>query len=93
MSGFKTPGRPKRLKEKALRILEDSVTEKLEASQLEERAENKMWLVRYLEVMRQLILQDLLVVKSLCVPCFPPSYKILNCYVSMYHRCLSRQVY
>ncbi|CAG7721652.1 unnamed protein product [Allacma fusca] len=92
MSGFKSPGRPKCWKAKALKILEDSVKEKLEASQLESRAENKMWLVRYLEVMRQLILQDLLVVKALCVPCFPSSYNILNCYVKMYHRCLSKQL-
>lgn len=61
-------------------------------SQLESRKENKMWLVRYLEVMRLLMLEDLSVVKSLCVPCFPPSYRILERYVNMYHGCLAKLV-
>lgn len=92
MSGFKPPGRPKKWKQHVFDILESSVTERLEASQLESRDENKMWLVRYLEVMRLLILDDLRVVKSLCVPCFPPSYNILERYVFMYHNCLSKLV-
>lgn len=39
--------------------------------------------------MRQLILEDLRVVKSLCVPCFPPHYDILKEYIKMYHNALS----
>jgi len=92
MSGFMPPGRPKKLREKAFQILENSVIERLEGCQLDTRAENKLWLVRYLEVMRQIIHEDLLVIKSLCVPCFPPSYNILERYISMYHRCLSNLV-
>jgi exocyst complex component 3 len=86
------PGRPKQWRKMTFEILEASVTERLEASQLESRAENKMWLVRYLEVMRLLILEDLSVIKSLCVPCFPPAYEILERYVAMYHSCLSKLV-
>lgn len=92
ISGFMPPGRLKEWRKMAFEILENSVTERLEASQLESRAENKMWLVRYLEVMRQLMLEDLSVVKSLCVPCFPPAYGILERYVNMYHSCLSNLV-
>lgn len=51
-----------------------------------------MWLVRYLELTRQLILEDLRVIKTLCVPCFPPSYDIFNQYVHMYHTCLSKHL-
>jgi exocyst complex component 3 len=91
-SGFLPPGRPKQWRQMAFDILEAAVTERLEASQLESRKENKMWLVRYLEVMRLLMLEDLSVIKSLCVPCFPPSYGILERYVSMYHNCLAKLV-
>jgi len=35
----------------------------IEANQMEDRAMNKMWLVRHLEVTRQLVLEDLRVVK------------------------------
>ena len=47
----------------------------IEANQMEDRAMNKMWLVRHLEVTRQLVLEDLRVVKvhhpSCCCP-LPP---------------------
>jgi exocyst complex component 3 len=82
----------KKWKSAAFQILENSVTEELEACQIESRAENKLWLVRYLEILRLKILQNLLVVKSLYVPCFPPSYSILNRYVAMYHGCLAKLV-
>ncbi|CAG2061394.1 unnamed protein product [Timema podura] len=62
-----------------------------------------MWLVRYLEdgevtfvtahLTRQLILEDLRVVKTLCVPCFPPQYDIVNKFVNMYHTCLSAHLH
>jgi len=35
----------------------------IEANQMEDRGMNKMWLVRHLEVTRQLVLEDLRVVK------------------------------
>nr|CAD7396422.1 unnamed protein product [Timema cristinae] len=88
-SGFLPPGRPKRWREKALEVLEKSVAQRIEGTQVDERADDKMWLVRYLELTRQLILEDLRVVKTLCVPCFPPQYDIVNKFVNMYHTCLS----
>ena len=41
----------------------------IEANQMEDRAMNKMWLVRHLEVTRQLVLEDLRVVKVDHPPC------------------------
>jgi len=32
------------------------------------------------------------VVKTLCVPCFPPNYDIVNKFVHMYHSSLSHHV-
>jgi hypothetical protein len=36
---------------------------RIEGNQMEDRTMNKMWLVRHLEVTRQLVLEDLRVVK------------------------------
>ncbi|XP_057336506.1 exocyst complex component 3 [Microplitis mediator] len=91
-SGFIPPGRPKKWKEMAMQTLEKSVANRIEGTQVDERADNKMWLVRYLELTRQLILEDLRVVKTLCGPCFPPSYDIVNKFVRMYHDSLSQHL-
>ena len=56
---------------------------------MEDRSMDKMWLVRHLERTRQLVLEDLRVVKSLCGPCFPPSYDIVPKYVNMYHNAIA----
>jgi len=42
----------------------------IEANQMEDREMNKMWLVRHLEVTRQLVLEDLRVVKVRRWPCW-----------------------
>lgn len=36
-----------------------------------------------------MILEDLRVVKTLCIPCFPPKYNIIDKYIHLYHNCLS----
>ena len=86
------PGRPKNWRAKAFEVLECAVAQRIEGTRVDEREDNKLWLVRYLELTRQLILEDLRVVKTLCVPCFPPHYDIVNKYVNMYHICLSASV-
>ncbi|CAD6236665.1 GSCOCG00008226001-RA-CDS [Cotesia congregata] len=91
-SGFMPPGRPKKWKDMAMQTLEKSVANRIEGTQVDERADNKMWLVRYLELTRQLIQEDLRVVKTLCGPCFPPYYDIVNKFVRMYHGCLSQHL-
>ncbi|KAE8751434.1 hypothetical protein FOCC_FOCC001681 [Frankliniella occidentalis] len=90
-SGFKPPGRPKHWRKMAMEVLEQSVSQRIEGTHVDER-DTKMWLVRYLELTRQLILEDLRVVKTLCEPCFPPSWNIVEKYVEMYHTCLSRHL-
>lgn len=69
-----------------------TVCVRIEGSRLEERSDNKLWLVRDLEIARQFILDDLRVVKQCCVPCFPPEYEIFTEYVKMYHNALSKHV-
>ncbi|XP_063621200.1 exocyst complex component 3 [Cydia splendana] len=88
-TGFMPPGRPKNWRTIAFEELERAVAQRTEGTRVDEREDNKLWLVKYLELTRQLILEDLRVVKTLCVPCFPPHYDIVNKYVNMYHTCLS----
>ena len=45
-----------------------------------------------LQVIRLLVLEDMKVIRSLCVPCFPPSFDIVNLYVQMYHKSLANRV-
>ncbi|KAG8300590.1 LOW QUALITY PROTEIN: exocyst complex component 3-like [Homalodisca vitripennis] len=91
-SNFMPPGRPKEWRKMAMEVLQESVSQRIEGTQVDERENNKMWLVMHLELTRQLILEDLRVVKTLCGPCFPPHYNIVNEFVSMYHNCLSRHL-
>ncbi|KAF7992715.1 hypothetical protein HCN44_005059 [Aphidius gifuensis] len=91
-SGFMPPGRPKKWKNMSMSVLEKSVSQKIEGTQVVERNDNKMWLVTYLELTRQLLLEDLRVVKTLCGPCFPPKYDIVRKFVKMYHTSLSEHL-
>lgn len=88
-TGFMPQGRPKQWRKRVFEILEEAVSERIAGNQFEERCQNKMWLVLHLEVTRQLILEDLRVVKTACVPCFPPHYNIVDEMLRLYHRCLS----
>ena len=88
-TSFISPGRPKKWRKRVFEILEEAVYERIAGTQLEDRAQDKMWLVRHLEITRQLILEDLRVVKIACVPCFPKHYNIVQEMLRLYHRCLS----
>ncbi|XP_061394203.1 exocyst complex component 3-like [Musca vetustissima] len=92
VTSFRPPGRPRQWRAMAMNVLKEAVITRIEGSRMEEREDNKMWLVRDLEVLRQNILVDLRVVKSLCVPCFPPHYNIFEEYVRMYHEGLSNYI-
>ena len=91
-SGFLPPGRPKNWRQRALEVLRDSVNERIVGNQFEEREDNKMWLVRHLEVTRLLVIEDLRVVKTLCSPCFPPHWDIFNQFFQFYHSNLSKHL-
>lgn len=91
-TGFMPSGRPKKWKAMAFQKLEESVAERIEGTQIEGRDNDKLWLIRYLELLRKTILEDLRVVKTLCVPCFPPHYNIIDTYIHMYHNSLSQIV-
>uniref|UniRef100_A0A1I8PFZ9 Amine oxidase domain-containing protein n=2 Tax=Stomoxys calcitrans TaxID=35570 RepID=A0A1I8PFZ9_STOCA len=92
VTSFLPPGRPRQWRAMAMNVLKEAVVTRIEYSKREEREDNKMWLVRVLEILRQNILVDLRVVKSLCVPCFPPHYNIFEEYVKMYHESLSNYI-
>ncbi|CAB3411296.1 unnamed protein product [Caenorhabditis bovis] len=83
-NAFVPPGRPRKWKEKALQVLEKTVESRIEGNQLEDRSLNKAWLARYLEVCRNVIIDDLTLAKA-AIPCFPPEYQIYDRLVSMYH--------
>jgi len=91
-TGYIPPGRPKEVKIKCLKRLHDCVSQKIEANQLEIREENKMWLVRHLEVIRIIMLEDLRLAKHHFVPCFPPKYNIFQYCMSLYHTVVADRI-
>lgn len=61
-----------------LQVLERTVSTRIEGTQSVTREEDKMWLVRLLEIMRKYVLDDLIIVKNLMAHCFPPHYNTFN---------------
>lgn len=90
--GFIPPGRPKKWRQRCFNVLEDAVVTRIEGNQLEERGENRMWLVRHLEIIRQLTTEDLRVIKLSGQPCFPPHYDIYKKYIEIYHGAISQRL-
>jgi len=50
------------------------------------------WIVTSLETVRTSVLQDLQIIKQLCVPCFPPIYNIFERFTHWYHMAVSTYV-
>ncbi|XP_065178512.1 exocyst complex component 3-like [Sycon ciliatum] len=88
-SGFQSPDRPKNWREKALSTIDNAVMNRFEGVQMETRDIDKAWLGRYLMDLRKIVVEDLVVVKNLAVPLFPPQYEIFDRYVNMYHKTLT----
>lgn len=88
---FLPPGRPKSWKGRCIASIRKSVDRRFDSNQIElQDKDDKMWLVKHLERMREMILEDLLAVKHLVRQCFPPSYKIFKTYIVTYHEATSR---
>lgn len=91
-TGFMPPDRPKAWRAECFKVLQNSITARIEGSQLEGREQDKMWLVRHLELTRQIMIDDLKVVKTLLPPVCPPDYSIVKRYTKMYHKTLSQHL-
>lgn len=91
-SGFMPPSRPKQWRERAMETLKNAVDERIESDMYESRENDKMWLVRHLEIIRRYVLSDLQTIKNLCQPCFPPAYNIFQQHVHWYHLALSNHL-
>ena len=65
---------------------------RVDSDMYDSRENDKMWLVRHLEILRKNCVDDLRVAKFLCLPCFPPDYKIFDQYVHWYHLAISSHV-
>ena len=91
-TGFMPANRPKQYREMFFDKLKESVFEKVEGNQLENRVNNKMWLVRHLEVIRIVMLEDLLIAKKHLQHCFPPEQNIFQYCLSLYHEAVTKQM-
>lgn len=89
---FMPPGRPRKWRQKLFEVLNNTVTQRVEGNQLEDRTTNKHWLAVYLEVCRKVVVDDLKVVKKGLSDCFPPDYRIYDRYIHMYHSAISKRL-
>ena len=88
---FMPPGRPKSWKKLCLAGIRKSIDNRFDSNQLELADKtDKMWLVKHLERMRVLIVEDLIMVKHCLRQCFPPEWNIFKEYIIMYHEATSR---
>lgn len=91
-TGFMPPNRPKQWRKRVFDILDDAIKERISGNQSEGRTENKLWLIKHLDMIKVMMIQDLRVVKVACEPCFPPSYNIIQEMLKLYHRALRSQL-
>ena len=92
LTGFLPPNRPRGWRKLFLERLNQDIVEKVEGNQLETREENKMWLVRHLEVIRIIMLEDLRTAKKHLVACFPPEQNIFHHCLSLYHEAVTKRI-
>ena len=91
-TGFLPPYRPRGWRRSCLERLRQDIFNKVEGNQLESREENKMWLVRHLEVIRIIMLEDLKTAKKHLVNCFPPEQNIFQHCLSLYHEAVTKRI-
>ncbi|KAI1720371.1 exocyst complex component sec6 domain-containing protein [Ditylenchus destructor] len=91
-NNFVPPGRPRQWRKHLFEVLLKNVRHRVEGNQFEDRTSNRQWLARYLEVCRRTVVEDLKIVKSGMVACFPPEYNIYDRYIKMYHDTIALRV-
>uniref|UniRef100_A0A915EHY8 Exocyst complex component 3 n=1 Tax=Ditylenchus dipsaci TaxID=166011 RepID=A0A915EHY8_9BILA len=89
---FMPPGRPRQWRKQLFEVLLKNVRHRVEGNQFEDRTTNRQWLARYLEVCRRTVVEDLKVVKSGLVACFPPEYNIYDRFIKIYHDTIALRV-
>lgn len=86
---FMPSDRPKKLKERCLNQIAKYIDNRIQGSRYKERSEDESWLSKSFVNVSELLVKDLEVVKKLCEPCFPPSYKIFDYFLETVHNALS----
>ena len=88
-TGFAPSERPKTLRRECKEAIYKKFEEKIESCGILERATDKSWFSNHLFNINTQLINDLVDIKELCVPCFPPSYKIFNFSVKNVHNLIS----
>ncbi|CAF0791011.1 unnamed protein product [Adineta steineri] len=91
-AGFSPPDRPRQWKKLCFELLRKSVKDRIEGNQLETREEHEYWLTHHLEMCRQTILRDFVIITKTCLRCFPKQYDIVNRFLDYYHNCLKEHL-
>lgn len=87
-TGFAPPDRPKRWRKECRDTIKSIAETKIHGCRIEERETDDSWFSKHLGNICSRLIQDLEVVKKLCEPCFPPSYRIFDFFVDSVHQVL-----
>lgn len=88
-SGFAPSDRPKEWRKKSKKTIENVIETIIHGCRIEESDTDDSWFAKHLGNICSRLVQDLSVVKKLCEPCFPPTYKLFEFYVMHVHNVLS----
>lgn len=87
-TGFAPPDRPKKWRRECRETIKSIAYNRIHGCRIEERDTDDSWFSKHLGNICSRLILDLEIVKKLCEPCFPPSYRIFDFFVDCVHQIL-----
>ena len=88
-TGFAPKDRPKRWRQTCQNTIRQIIENKIHGLRIEERETDESWFSKHLGNVTACIVPDVAVVKKLCAPCFPPTFRVFDYFIRVIHEILS----
>jgi len=87
--GFFPKDRPKNWRHECKSTIKQMIENKIHGLRIEERDQDDSWFSKHLGNICAHVIPDLMIIKSLVEPCFPPSFKVFHFCLGVLHQILS----